>query len=101
MLKDKDGAVVAQGRKVSFCLEDVRQWDPTSPKSSKFDCDSQGIQTGWSDIYDSGLPGQWIDISGIAAGDYQLEITINPEHVIDEADYSNNTATVPVTIVGQ
>ena len=100
-LKDNAGAVVAQGRKVSFCLEDVRQWDPASPKTSKFDCDSQGIQAGWSDIYDGGLPGQWIDITGIPAGDYQLEITINPEHIIDEADYTNNTTTVPVTIVGQ
>ena len=100
VLKDKTGFIVAQGRKVSFCLEDVRRWDPSAPKDSKFTCEEQGIQAGWSDIYDGGLPGQWIDITGILAGDYDLEITINPEHVIDEADYSNNTTVVPVTIVG-
>ena len=100
-LKDQSGAVVASGRKVSFCLEDVRRWDSTSPADPKFDCATQGIQAGWSDIYDSGLPGQWIDITGVPAGSYDLEITINPEHMIDEADYSNNTATVPVTIVGR
>ena len=100
-LRDLNGAIVAQGRKVSFCLEDVSQWDPQAPDFSKFDCENQGIQAGWSDIYNGGLPGQWIDITGIAAGDYQLEITINPEHIIDEADYTNNTTIVPVTIGGQ
>ena len=99
-LRDMSGAIVAQGRKVSFCLEDVRRWDPAAPVNSKFDCEDQGIQAGWSDFYDGGLPGQWIDITGIPAGDYQLEITINPEHVIDEADYTNNTTIVPVTITG-
>lgn len=100
-LKDKTGFVVAQGRKVSFCLEDVRRWDRTAPRESKFFCEDQGIQVGWSDIYDGGLPGQWIDITGVPAGEYDLEITINPEHIIDEADYSNNTTTVPVTILGE
>ena len=99
-LKDKAGAVVARGRKVSFCLEDVSRWDSLAPEDSKYDCDNQGIQAGWSDIYDGGLAGQWIDITGIPAGDYDLEITINPEHVIDEADYSNNTTIVPVSIKG-
>ncbi len=97
-LKDKTGAVVAQGRKVSFCLEDVLRWDRNAPGDYKFTCEDQGIQAGWSDIYDGGLPGQWIDITGVAPGDYNLEITINPEHIIDEADYTNNTTVVPVTI---
>ena len=100
-LKDKTGNVVAQGRKVSFCLEDVHRWDPTASRDSKYDCETQGIQAGWSDIYDGGLPGQWIDITGIPAGDYDLEITINPEHIIDEADYSNNTTVAPVTVAGE
>lgn len=99
-LRDLSGTVVAQGRKVSFCLEDVSQWDPLASEDSKFTCEKQGIQAGWSDIYDGGLPGQWIDITGIPAGNYQLEITINPEHIIPEADYTNNTTIVPVTITG-
>ena len=99
-LRDEKGFAAAQGRKMSFCLEDVTRWDPTGPVDSKYDCDSQGIQTGWSDIYDGGLPGQWIDITSVPAGNYQLEITINPDHVINEGDYTNNTATVPVTITG-
>lgn len=99
-LRDLNGAVVARGRKVSFCLEDVSRWDPTSRVSSFFSCEEQGIQAGWSDIYDGGLPGQWVDITGVAPGDYQIEVTINPEHVIPEADYSNNTTTMLVKILG-
>ncbi len=100
-LRDLEGTIVAQGRKVSFCLEDVSRWDTTSPVNSKYTCDEQGIQAGWSDIYDGGLPGQWIDITNVAPGDYRLEVTINPEHIIDEADYTNNTTNVPVRITGE
>ena len=100
-LRDLNGTVVAQGRKVSFCLEDVSQWDPQASFDGKFDCENQGIQAGWSDIYDGGLAGQWIDITGLPAGDYHLEITINPGQLIDEADYSNNTTIVPVRLGGE
>ena len=99
-LRDQNGAIVAAGKKVGFCLEDVSRWDPTSPAAARFDCEEQGIQAGWSDIYDGGLPGQWVDITGLPAGDYQLEITINPDGRIDEADYTNNTTSVPVKITG-
>jgi hypothetical protein len=53
---------------------------------------------GWADIYDSGLPGQWIDVTGVAPGNYTLEVTVNPDHILDEDDYTNNTVTVPVVI---
>jgi Lysyl oxidase len=99
-LLDLNGAVVARGRKVSFCLEDVFRWDRTAPVAERYDCQNQGIQAGWSDIYDGGLPGQWIDITDIPVGEYQLAITINPDRLLDEADYTNNTTTVPVTITG-
>ena len=100
-LKNKAGAVVAVGRKVSFCLLDIFRWDRNARPDSKFTCGHQGIQAGWSDVYDSGLPGQWIDITGIPAGEYDLEITINPDQLIDEADYTNNTTVVPVTVLGK
>jgi hypothetical protein len=92
------GEEVAAGRKVSFCLEDVKQWDPVSHPFGIYTCENQGIQAGWSDIYDSGLPGQWIDVTGLPAGTYTLEITMNPEQVLDEADYTNNTTSIEVEI---
>jgi hypothetical protein len=97
-LLDSAGQDVATGRKVSFCLLDLSRWDPKANHIGRFDCEEQGIQSGWADIYDSGLPGQWIDITGIPPGIYTLEVTMNPEQVIPESNYLNNTATVGVVI---
>jgi hypothetical protein len=97
-LLDAASQPVATGRKVSFCLLDVVRWDPDSATSHQFTCEHQGIQSGWADIYDAVLPGQWIDITGVPAGQYTLEVTMNPLQVLAEDDYTNNTATVPVVI---
>ena len=97
-LLDKDGNLARLGKKVSFCLLDVYRWNNSAARDSKYTCDDQGIQAGWSDVYDSGLPGQWVEIDGLPAGNYQLEITINPARVLIEGDYSNNVTTVPVRI---
>src|SRR4030095_5880352 len=97
-LLDAIGEEVAAGRKVSFCLEDVRRWDSAANPAEVYNCSDQGIQAGWSDIYDSGLPGQWIDVTGLPAGTYTLEITMNPEQVLLEADYTNNTTSIQVEI---
>lgn len=35
--------------------------------------------------------GQWIDVTGVPAGDYQLRVTINPIGVLDETDLTDNT----------
>src|SRR5205814_8938895 len=59
---------------------------------------SSDLQRGWGDLYDSTLDGQWIDISGVADGNYTLELEVNPQHILPESDYSNNITRVPVTI---
>jgi hypothetical protein len=97
-LLDASGQAVAIGNKVSFCLEDVIPWDPTATAASRYDCADQGIQAGWADVYDSGLPGQWINITGVPAGTYLLEVTVNPDQILPESDYTNNAVTVEVTI---
>ncbi len=97
-LLDGTGNVAALGKKVSFCLLDLERWDPTSAREGRFDCQDQGIQSGWADVYDSGLPGQWIDITGVLPGTYTLEVTMNPDHILEEVDYTNNSATIQFTI---
>jgi hypothetical protein len=97
-LLDRQGQPVVLGRKVSFCLLDVRRWDLDAAPHARFDCDTQGIQAGWADIYDGGLPGQWIDVTGIPDGHYTLEVTLNPERKLLEADYTNNTEQVAIEL---
>ncbi|RYD63821.1 MAG: hypothetical protein EOP83_11200 [Verrucomicrobiaceae bacterium] len=97
-LLDMGGNELRVGRKVSFCLLDTNRWDRGSATRQRYNCSSQGIQAGWGDVYDSGLPGQWIEIGDLAAGSYQLEITVNPDGILAETNYTNNTVVIPVTI---
>ena len=96
-LLDPTGAVAATGHKQAFCLLDSAPVGiPGAPTTPRFHCGFQGIQRGWSDVYSSGLDCQWVDITDVPEGDYTLRISINPDRVIQEADYTNNTAEIPV-----
>jgi hypothetical protein len=97
-LFDGNGQEVAFGHKQAFCLLDFEPIDPDDPRRVLYDCYYQGIQAGWADIYESRLPCQWIDITGVPPGDYTIEATVNFEGLIVEADLANNTVTVPITI---
>jgi hypothetical protein len=66
-----DGEIAAQGHKQAFCLEDLEPYDDDAPEP-QFTCDDQGITKGWADTYGRHLDCQWIDITGVAAGDYIL-----------------------------
>lgn len=91
------GTTILKGRKQAFCLEDFAKYDPNAGPA-KYTCANQGISVGWQDIYGSYLDCQWLDITGIAAGNYKLRVSINPEQLLTESNYANNIATVPVTI---
>lgn len=89
--------LVGQGTKASFCLEDsARDGGQPSTEAPQLyvTCQGvlQGISAGWADIYDSGLPGQWVPIAGVPDGRYAVVITLNPERTLLESDYSNNTS---------
>ena len=94
------GDVVASGDKVSFCLLDVERYDATGPSARQYlTCGQvQGISVGWADVYDSGLPGQSIDISGIADGTYFLEVAVDPSDLLVEFDETNNAAGIQIVI---
>lgn len=99
------GQVVAESAKVSFCLRDsVRIWDEPAPtigplgSAGQCGASEQSINAGSADHYDQFLPDQWIDVTGVAPGDYIVEITVDPEGAIRELDESNNEARFPVVI---
>jgi hypothetical protein len=97
-LLDLEGTELRTGRKVSFCLLDNIRWDRGAAVRGRYNCASQGIQAGWGDVYDSGLPGQWIELGDLPAGDYQLELTVNPDGILPDANAANNTVRIPVSI---
>ncbi|MDP2269669.1 MAG: lysyl oxidase family protein [Archangium sp.] len=95
-LVDANGSPVALGRKQSFCLMDGHRLSGSQP--SRYTCDNQGMSAGWADTYVASLDCQWIDVTSVPAGNYFLEVTVNPEQNLLESDYSNNVSRVPVTI---
>jgi hypothetical protein len=86
-----NGTQITKAYKQGFCLRD------DSPKAAnagtgKYTCDYQGITKGWQDVYDKSLDCQWVDVTGVPAGAYNLEITINPNRILREMNFKNNKA---------
>jgi hypothetical protein len=96
-LLDRTGTSVMTGRKQAFCLLDSEKIDPLAGPP-KYNCGFQGISKGWADLYSYDLDCQWLDVTGIPAGEYQLKVTINPEHLLNELRFDNNSFSVPVRI---
>lgn len=85
------------GHKQGFCIVDGHPLHPLVGYPSFATCDHQGISPGWEDVYGDALDGQWVDVTGLAAGTYVLEVELNPERRIEEAGYADNAAATLVT----
>lgn len=57
-----------------------------------------GISIGYADLYGANLPGQWIDVTGLASGQYWLEVQIDPYDRVLELDETNNTTQILVDL---
>lgn len=97
---------VASGTKVSFCLTDIAAVPgrPAPPAAAltldlpPMSCGTreQGISPGHTDYYGPTLADQWIDVTEVPTGDYELVLTSDPNNVILESDESNNTVSLPL-----
>ena len=99
-LVDPGGDTVAVGRKQAFCLVDSNRFsdDPSVAETSRYSCAFQGIQRGWSDVYSSALPCQFLDVTGIDPGAYTLRVEINRDGALEELDETNNVIELPVDL---
>lgn len=93
-----DGSVAAEGHKQAFCLLDFYRYPGTDGRGGFYNCNFQGIQRDWQDVYDRDLDCQWVDVTDVAPGTYSLHVELNGEHLLNEEDYSNNDAMVSVVI---
>ncbi len=97
-LRDVAGAVVGTGHKQAFCLLDSVQV-VEGRSTRRYDCEFQGISSGWADAYDSTLDGQWIDVTGLPEGDYALVVTVNPSGAfVESPDLRANVGIVTVHV---
>lgn len=111
-LRRLDGELVARSEKISFCMVDsvrLKREFPDSPLFPKYAICPRGadlkklragVQPGWADWYHRDLPDQYLDVTGLPAGQYLLEVEINPDRVIVESDYSNNITSIEVSLPG-
>jgi hypothetical protein len=88
------GERVAFGHKQAFCVRDSLPYAPVPGRG--YACDFQGISAGWGDAYPARLDGQWVDVTDVPAGDYDLVVTVNPDGRIAETGSAPNVARVPV-----
>jgi hypothetical protein len=104
-LLDAGGKVVREAPKVTFCLMDSEPLDGYSTNPVYHQCTpsinatktEMGISVGWVDVYDKDTPGQSFDVTGLRAGEYTLEMTINPRGMLHESG-GRNTASVKVKL---
>jgi hypothetical protein len=97
-LVNSAGQAVAVGLKAGFCLLDSLIWDDAASPVAKYDCQNQGIQHGWADVYHRDLSCQWVDITGLEAGIYMLELEVNPIGRLPELTRTNNITRLSVVI---
>lgn len=93
---------VISGAKLAYCMEDSKRYfsGPTVPCDPQFDCLSQGIPRGRTDLYPGSLDCQWVDITdGIKPGCwYEKEVCTNIGRSIYENSYENNCVRYPVYV---
>ncbi|CAK9292615.1 unnamed protein product [Gordionus sp. m RMFG-2023] len=87
---DRNNNAVATGHKASFCLEDAQCRYDIFPTFQCRDFGEQGISVGCIDVYKYDIDCQWVDMTDVQPGSYQLEIVVNPEKKVAELDYTNN-----------
>jgi lysyl oxidase len=91
-LLDATSQAIVIGHKQGFCLLDSECTNP------RYTCGNQGITAGCADLYGSTLGCQYLDITGIPAGDYTLRVTVDPFGRIGELNEGNNVISTAVTI---
>jgi hypothetical protein len=109
-----DFKLVVPDRKTGFCLGDRVDAFPTrtlpgEPSEPVYNTNcgpgqrdllglEEGISIGWGDVYERWRDGQYVDITGLAAGRYVLVHRVNVGRVLAESRYSNNAASVLIRI---
>jgi hypothetical protein len=71
---------------------------PAALSTSRFSCEFLGLEKGALETYDKSLDCQWLDITGVAPGQYTLRVTVNPDLLLAERRYDNNYLDIPVRL---
>lgn len=90
------------GAKAGFSVIDIGVYDPEIAVDGcrGYNGRNQGITAGCQDTYGRHLQCQWVDVTDVPDGLYDLVVTTNPERRFAELDHGNNAASVRVRLQG-
>jgi hypothetical protein len=107
LIRLDNGVKVGTGAKHGFCFYDNYRFGSTraayytgcgrNPDALQV---RMGLSRGWGDIYQSSLPDQYIDITGLTSGRYKLRATADAANWFTEGNNSNNFTWVDINISG-
>jgi Lysyl oxidase len=113
-LRTLDGQRLVRDHKNGFCLTSDRLTEQVSlgpigtrpvgtthcqrnnPRAKRV---VEGIEVGYGDIYSPLREGQYIVVSGVPYGDYDLVNRVNVDHKIREVSYTNNDASLRIRLL--
>jgi hypothetical protein len=105
-----NGVKVGTGAKSGFCFFDNEIFgaltDPVYTGQNSCRGGSSALQTTmglsgrWGDLYSANLFGQYIDITGLASGQYRLSVTADLDNWFLETDDFNNSSWVDIQLTG-
>jgi hypothetical protein len=111
-LRSLDGSLLVRDRKSGFCLAD--HYGLAARRVAAFggghfygNCAQgnpgalsveQGTSIGFTDLYPAHFHGQNLELRGIPAGVYLLVHRANPDHRLEELDYTNNDAALRIRL---
>lgn len=106
LINGKKRSLVGTGAKHGFCFYDNYPFGSTQPAFYTGCANGQpnalqvttGLSRRWGDLYNSTLPDQYIDITGLPPGDYRLTATADPDDWFEESSNRNNYTWVDILI---
>lgn len=110
LIRTDNGVKVGSGAKHGFCFFDLEAYNlglPGAPASPVYrTCgtspgvltQTMGLSIGWADVYAWHLAYQWIDITGLGAGRYELRTTADASNWFEESDEANNSSSIVIQL---
>ncbi len=112
-LQNSNATIKRTSEKHGFCAFDNTAFNlalPDAPQTAEYpmgNCGNAadttvttGISIGWADVYRDTLPDQYIDISGLPSGEYNLTATVDDQGYFRERCEDNNSSTTVLMITG-
>jgi hypothetical protein len=112
LIRKDNGVKVGTGAKTGFCFYDGAAYNSSLPGFSSTrvytGCGSSGdltvvmgLSVGRQDIYPYTMAFQYIDITGLTAGRYRLQVTADNYNFFQESNESNNLTWVDIQLLSK